>query len=65
MRDFRWLQFNRLEEQYWVLYAYDLGNVDISKFLDTILEGEKIRNRKTLSSYDYLMGQSIILDKIG
>ncbi len=43
---------------------YDLGNVDISKFLDTILEGEKIRNRKKLFSYELFNGTIDNLDKI-
>ncbi len=47
-----------------LLYAYDLGNVDISKFLDTILEGEKIRNRKKLFSYELFNGTIDNLDKI-
>ncbi len=41
-----------------------MGNVDISKFLDTILEGEKIRNRKKLFSYELFNGTIDNLDKI-
>ncbi len=47
-----------------LLYAYDLGNVDISKFLDTILEGEKIRNRKKLFSYELFNGTIDNLDRL-
>ncbi len=42
----------------------DWGNVDLSKFLDTILEGEKIRNRKKSSHMSYLMGTIDNLDRI-
>jgi N utilization substance protein B len=39
-----------------LLYAYDLGNSDILKFVDTILEEKKIRNKKRLFSYELFNG---------
>ena len=47
-----------------LLYAYDLGNHDISKFFDTILEEDKIRNKKREFSYELFNGTIENLDKI-
>ena len=47
-----------------LLYAYDLGNSDISKFVDTILEEEKIRNKKRAFSYELFNGTIDNLEEI-
>jgi len=39
-----------------LLYAYDLGNVEISKFADEILEDSKIRNKQREFSYKLFSG---------
>ena len=39
-----------------LLYAYDLGNTDISKFTDDILEEDKIRNRQREFSHSLFDG---------
>jgi len=47
-----------------LLYAYDLGNVEISKFADEILEDSKIRNKQREFSYKLFRGTIDNLDKI-
>jgi N utilization substance protein B len=47
-----------------LLYAYDLGNIDISKFVDNVLEEEKIRNKKRAFSYELFNGTIDNLDEI-
>jgi N utilization substance protein B len=47
-----------------LLYAYDLGNKDISKFSDEILEGDKIRNKQRVFSYNLFNGTIKNLEKI-
>ncbi len=39
-----------------LLYAYDLGNTNISKFSDEILEEDKIRNRQREFSHNLFDG---------
>jgi len=39
-----------------LLYAYDLGNENISKFSDEILEADKIRNKQRLFSHNLFDG---------
>ena len=39
-----------------LLYAYDLGNIEISKFADEILEDSKIRNKQREFSYKLFRG---------
>jgi N utilization substance protein B len=39
-----------------LLYAYDLGNEDIAKFSDDILEDDKIRNRQRAFSKGLFQG---------
>ena len=39
-----------------LLYAYDLGNTDIAKFSDDILEEDKIRNKQRLFSKTLFQG---------
>ncbi len=39
-----------------LLYAYDLGNIEISKFADEILEDKKIRNKQREFSYKLFRG---------
>ena len=39
-----------------LLYAYDLGNEDIAKFSDEILEEDKIRNKQRLFSKSLFQG---------
>jgi N utilization substance protein B len=39
-----------------LLYAYDLGNENISKFSDEILEEDKIRNRQRRFSHNLFNG---------
>ena len=39
-----------------LLYAYDLGNTDIGKFTDDILEEDKIRNRQREFSHSLFDG---------
>jgi len=39
-----------------LLYAYDLGNEDIAKFSDEILEESKIRNKQRAFSYTLFQG---------
>jgi N utilization substance protein B len=47
-----------------LLYAYDLGNTDISKYSDEILEEDKIRNRQREFSHYLFDGTIKNLDKI-
>jgi len=47
-----------------LLYAYDLGNSDILKFIDTILEEKKIRNKKRIFSYELFNGTIDNLDSV-
>jgi len=47
-----------------LLYAYDLGNSDILKFIDTVLEEKKIRNKKRAFSYELFNGTIENLDEI-
>ncbi len=47
-----------------LLYAYDLGNVEISKFADEILEDSKIRNKQREFSYKLFSGTIESLDAI-
>ena len=47
-----------------LLYAYDLGNIEISKFADEILEDKKIRNRQREFSYKLFSGTIDNLDII-
>ena len=47
-----------------LLYAYDLGNVEISKFADEILEDKKIRNKQREFSYKLFLGTIENLDYI-
>ena len=39
-----------------LLYAYDLGNIDIAQFSDEILEEDKIRNKQRLFSHELFNG---------
>ncbi|MCB4743264.1 MAG: transcription antitermination factor NusB [Sulfurovum sp.] len=39
-----------------LLYAYDLGNENIAKFSDEILEEDKIRNKQKVFSYQLFDG---------
>jgi N utilization substance protein B len=39
-----------------LLYAYDLGNKNISKFSDEIFEEDKIRNKQRLFSHNLFKG---------
>ena len=39
-----------------LLYAYDLGNTNIAKFSDEILEEDKIRNKQRDFSHDLFNG---------
>jgi len=39
-----------------LLYAYDLGNENISKFSDEILEADKIRNKQRVFSHNLFDG---------
>ncbi len=56
-----------------LLYAYDLGNSDIAKFSDEVLEGGKIRNKQREFSNSLFEGtianleqvDTEILDKLG
>ncbi len=47
-----------------LLYAYDLGNIEISKFADEILEDSKIRNKQREFSYKLFRGTIENLDLI-
>jgi N utilization substance protein B len=47
-----------------LLYAYDLGNENISKFSDEILEEDKIRNKQREFSHNLFNGTIKNLDKI-
>ena len=47
-----------------LLYAYDLGNSNIAKFSDEILESDKIRNRQRLFSKNLFDGTIKNLDAI-
>ncbi len=47
-----------------LLYAYDLGNENISKFSDEILEEDKIRNRQREFSHNLFDGTIKNLDSI-
>ena len=47
-----------------LLYAYDLGNIEISKFADEILEDSKIRNKQREFSYKLFRGTIENLDTI-
>jgi len=47
-----------------LLYAYDLGNIEISKFADEILEDKKIRNKQREFSYKLFLGTIENLDYI-
>jgi len=49
-----------------LLYAYDLGNSEISNFFDEILEEKKIRNKQREFSYKLFKGtidNLVIVDK--
>lgn len=49
-----------------LLYAYDLGNTDIGKFTDDILEEDKIRNKQkefSHSLFDGTIANLAMLDK--
>ncbi len=41
-----------------LLYAYDLGNVEIAKFVDDILEEKQIRNRQKEFALNLFNGTS-------
>jgi len=47
-----------------LLYAYDLGNENIAKFSDEILEEEKIRNKQRAFSYLLFHGTIEHLERI-
>ncbi len=47
-----------------LLYAYDLGNSNIAKFSDEILESDKIRNRQRVFSKNLFNGTIKNLDTI-
>ncbi|NKQ40028.1 MAG: transcription antitermination factor NusB [Sulfurovum sp.] len=47
-----------------LLYAYDLGNTDISKYSDEILEEDKIRNKQREFSYRLFDGTIANLEDI-
>lgn len=47
-----------------LLYAYDLGNQDIAKFSDEILEEDKIRNKQREFSHSLFHGTIENLDMI-
>jgi N utilization substance protein B len=47
-----------------LLYAYDLGNIGISKFVDEILEDSKIRNRQREFAYKLFTGTVQNLEEI-
>ncbi len=47
-----------------LLYAYDLGNIEITKFSDEILEDKKIRNKQREFSYKLFSGTVENLEKI-
>ncbi len=47
-----------------LLYAYDLGNTNISKFSDEILEEDKIRNRQREFSHNLFDGTIKNLEQI-
>jgi len=49
-----------------LLYAYDLGNIDISKFVDELLEDKKIRNKQkefALNLFDGTIKNLSIIDE--
>ena len=49
-----------------LLYAYDLGNEDIAKFANSILEDKKIRNKQrdfALSLFDGTVSNLSVIDK--
>jgi len=47
-----------------LLYAYDLGNTEIAKFFDIILEDKKIRNKQKEFALTLFEGTINNLDKI-
>jgi len=47
-----------------LLYAYDLGNENIAKFSDEILEESKIRNKQRAFSHELFSGTVENLEKI-
>ena len=47
-----------------LLYAYDLGNIDIDKFVDDILEEKKIRNKQKDFALNLFNGTISNLEKI-
>ncbi|MEA3419334.1 MAG: transcription antitermination factor NusB [Campylobacterota bacterium] len=47
-----------------LLYAYDLGNTNIAKFSDEILEENKIRNKQRTFSNELFQGTVENLEKI-
>ncbi len=47
-----------------LLYAYDLGNIGIDKFIDEILEDDKIRNRQKEFSLKLFKGTIEHLEEI-
>jgi len=47
-----------------LLYAYDLGNIEITNFADDILEEKKIRNKQREFSYKLFSGTVDNLEKI-
>jgi len=47
-----------------LLYAYDLGNIGIDKFVDEILEDDKIRNRQKEFSLKLFKGTIEHLEEI-
>lgn len=47
-----------------LLYAYDLGNTDIAKYGDEVLEGDKIRNKQREFSYSLYNGTIENLESI-
>lgn len=47
-----------------LLYAYDLGNEEIAKFSDIILEDKKIRNKQKTFALDLFNGTIANLEKI-
>jgi len=49
-----------------LLYAYDLGNIEISKFVDELLEDKKIRNKQkefALNLFNGTINNLNIIDK--
>jgi len=47
-----------------LLYAYDLGNSDIAKFSDEVLESEKIRNKQREFSNSLFEGTIANLEQV-